>query len=62
MFFAFGNRQTIEMRTYPTGENGVAVNYEMMGGDRRRQVRAARGDIVDRLFGGGVLEHDAQVG
>ena len=60
MRLALGDRQAIEMRPDAALKDRIAVDDQMMRGDRRRQIEAAILDIADRLLGRDVLEHDAQ--
>jgi len=47
------------MRPDPAGKDCVAVDDEMMRSDRRGEVGSAGGDVIRRLFGRDVLQHDA---
>ena len=62
VLLALGDRQAVEMRADAAGEDGVAVDDQMMRGDRRREIRRRSATYCDRLLGGDVLEHDAQFG
>src|SRR6516165_1928881 len=62
VLFALCDRQAIEMRADPAGKDSVAIDLQMMRGDRCRQVRLARADISDSLLGRDVFEDDAQLG
>ena len=60
MPFPFGDRQAVEVRPQAPLEEGVAVDVQVMRGDRRRQVVRSGGNEVRRVGGGDVLEHHLQ--
>ena len=55
-----GHRQAIEIRSQAAAEQGVAVDLQMVGGDRGRQVRPGAAYEIGGLAGGDVLQHHLQ--
>ena len=62
MLLALEHRQAVVVRPHAAQEDGVAVEQQVVRGDRRRQVLVARGHVLRRLARGDVLEHDLQPG
>ena len=62
VMFALGHRQAIVMRLDPAHKDVVAVDDQVMGGNRRPQIGAARAGIVGAFDGGDVFHHDPQLG
>ena len=60
VFFAFGHRQAVIMRFDPSGEDVVAIDHQMMRGDRGSQVRPPFGGVFHALHRGDVLHNHAQ--
>ena len=54
---ALGHREAIHMRSDPAAENCVAVDRQMMRGDRRPQPAVGCAHIIDRIGRGHVLQH-----
>ncbi len=59
---ALGHRQAVVMRLDAADEDGIAVDDQVMGGDRSGDVAAAAADVFDPLLGGDMLHHHAQAG
>ncbi|MPL73085.1 hypothetical protein SDC9_18878 [bioreactor metagenome] len=60
MALALGDRQAIVMRLDPAHQDVVAVDDQVMRGDRRAEVFALAAHIVHTILGGDVLHHHPQ--
>ena len=58
--FALEHGQAVVMRTHATGEDGVAVVEQVVGGDGGAHVRPGFGHELRRFGRGDVLEDNAQ--
>ena len=62
MAFALQHRQAVMVRPQAAGKNGVAVEQQVMGRDRRRDVGAGRAHEVHAFARRDVFEHELQGG
>jgi len=57
---ALRHRQTVSVRPQSASEEGVAIDDQVMGSDRRADIPGIALDEIDGLFGSNVLQHDLQ--
>ena len=62
VLFAFGHRQAVVMRFDATRQDVVAVDDQVMRGDRRGKVGASGAGISDAFLSGDMFHHHAQTG
>ena len=60
MAFPLGHRQAVEIGPQAAAEHGVAVDVQVVGRDRGRQVGSSAAHEVGGLGGGDVFEHHLQ--
>jgi hypothetical protein len=60
VMLALGHGQAVGMRADAADEHGVAVDVQVLRGDRRRDIRAGGFDEGHRFLCRGVLEHDLE--
>ena len=58
--FALGDRQAVVMRPDAADQDGVAVDDQVMGGDRAGKIGLGRLDVVDAVRGGDMLHRHLQ--
>ena len=57
---ALEHGQAVVVRPQPAGEDGVAVEQQVVRRDGGRQVFIGPAHVLRRFFGGDVLQHDLQ--
>jgi hypothetical protein len=62
VLFALGDRQAIEVRADAALEDRIAIDRQVVRRDRRGEIGAARGNVIDRLRRRDVLKNDPQFG
>ena len=60
--FPLGHRQAVKVGPQAAGKQGVAVDVQVVGRDRGRQVGRPATHKINRITGGDVLKHHLQAG